>query len=103
MRISGYMKAIGRITTVMVLALSSFRMEIYTRGFIQMENLREKAFTNGLMVSFMMVSGSKDANTDRVSGRAPEETLILENGRMAKLMDTVFMSGLMGTVMKVNF
>lgn len=57
---------------------------------------------NGKMDKFIKVSGLMDLKVDQASGGDPKATLILANGKMAKLMDMEFTLGLMGTDTKAN-
>ena len=52
---------------------------------------REKEFSNGRMVSYMMDNGLQERKMEVECGKELMETLILENGRKVKLKDLEFL------------
>jgi hypothetical protein len=68
-----------------------------------MENLMVMEYFNGETIKFMKDNGKMELNTVQECGKVQKETLILANGKMAKLMGMVFIHGLTVIDIKVNF
>jgi len=82
--------------------LNDTQMEIHILVNLNMVKLMVKEYILGKMVKYMMVNGIKEWNKVMVFGKELKMIRILENGRLLKLMATVFILGLTEIGMKVN-
>jgi hypothetical protein len=85
------------------MAGSNSSRELSSRDSTLMENHTEEANSFGPMGSFMTVNGSMVSKMAKVFGKELEGTLILENGKLARLTVGVSISGRTVTDMKATF
>jgi|LauGreDrversion4_2_1035121.scaffolds.fasta_scaffold1362246_1 hypothetical protein len=70
-----------------------FQMEINIKVNIRMEKLMVKEHILGEIMKYMMENGRVDKKMATVFGRESKETVILDNGKIAKLRDMEFTHG----------
>lgn len=95
-----FMKDLGFQTKDTVEDSNYSQTEINIKVIIRMEKLMEKEHTHGEIMKYMMENGWEDRKTDMGFGREFKETVILGNGKTAKLRGMEFTHGLMEIGMK---
>ncbi len=83
-------------------ALKGIPMATHTMGNLESEKHMEKVYILGIMVRYMMVSGTTALNMVMASGRASLVIHTLVSGAIPRLKVTVFIIGRQATGMKVS-
>jgi len=97
-----FMRDIGIKMFDMETVTKDISLEMSIEERFLMEKLMEEESMNGGTVRYMMEIGQQDSKKDKAFGRTPKEIIILENGKILRLMVMVYISGLMETSMKAS-
>ena len=100
--IKGCIRGSGRQILSMARVFSGLPMAPLIRAIMLMANQKGWALINGLTINTIKANGSTDSNMALVCGEDKKEILTLDNGNLEKLMDMVFILGLMGIDIKAS-
>lgn len=93
--IIGYIREVGRVIINMEEDIKNLLTNQRIKGSIRMGNQTEQENIAGKMDKDMKDNGLTDSNVDQACGQEQREIAILVSGEMAKLMDLVYIHGLM--------